>query len=147
MRSQIKLRIDNAQVVAIELNGALDGSTRVNTREGGRKDLARGVMKVERLGHRNSLHVDVGSQLAETPVAETSHHHQMFGAAKRPVALAMLDDARGERRADARKLFEFVARCDVDVYERWCCSRHLPGDSKLRRGSINITVSARLSHA
>src|SRR5205085_4157600 len=61
-----------------------------------------------------SLQSDVGAKLSEEAFADAAHHHQVFGAAETSVALALLDDARGQRRPDARQLLQLLARRAVD---------------------------------
>lgn len=63
---------------------------------------------------RGSLRVDVWAELSEAPLAYAAHEHEVFGAPERAEALALLDDASGERGADAGKLLQLFARGAVD---------------------------------
>lgn len=46
--------------------------------------------------------------------ADAAHEQKVLGASKAPEALAVLDDARGERGADAGQLFQLLGRSFVD---------------------------------
>jgi hypothetical protein len=47
--------------------------------------------------------------------AQPVNDDDFLRAAERAVFAAMLDDARGERRADAGQAHQFFSRCSVDV--------------------------------
>ena len=52
-----------------------------------------------------SLGRDERANLAEAAVAHAAHDEEVFDSAERAVALAVLDDARGEHGADAGQAF------------------------------------------
>ena len=56
------------------------------------------------------------SQLAKLSIAYTTHHHQVFRAAKRPVLLAMRDYSFSNAPAHARQFFKFRRRGGIDIY-------------------------------
>jgi hypothetical protein len=65
-------------------------------------------------GGRGSLRVDEGAKLSEPPLAYAAHEHEMFRATEWAEALAVLDDARGERGADAGQFFQLLSRSSVE---------------------------------
>ena len=52
--------------------------------------------------------------MQEAALADAAHEQKVLGAPEAPVALAVLDDARGEPGADAGKTFQLIARGFVD---------------------------------
>ncbi len=64
---------------------------------------------------RLSLRCDVGAELPEAALADAAHQQEVLRAAEAAVALAVLDDARGERGPDARQPLKLFARGVVDV--------------------------------
>jgi len=60
-----------------------------------------------------SFRRDERAQPAEATLAYAAHHHQVLDASERAVALALFDDARGERRPYARQLLKLFARRTV----------------------------------
>jgi len=79
-----------------------------------------------------SLRRDEGAQLAKASLADAAHHHKVLGASERAVALALFDDARGERRPDARQLLKLFARRTVYGNQRRAFRRE-GGACDLRR--------------
>ena len=57
---------------------------------------------------------DEGSQLAEAAFADAADEEEVFDAAEGAVAFAVLDDARGERGADAGQSLKLLARGEID---------------------------------
>lgn len=56
--------------------------------------------------------------MQEAALADAAHEQKVLRAPEAPVALAVLDDARGERGADAGQPFQLFARGFVDGDER-----------------------------
>ena len=52
--------------------------------------------------------------MQEAALADAAHEQKVLGAPEAPVALTVLDDARGEAGADAGKTFQLIARGFVD---------------------------------
>lgn len=65
-----------------------------------------------------SFYSDEVAERAKTRLTDSSNHHQVFGAAERPVFLAMLDDAFGQAFTDSGEYFEFFCRSSVEVDSR-----------------------------
>ena len=56
--------------------------------------------------------------MQKAALADAAHEQKVLCAPEAPVALAVLDDARGERGADAGQTFQLRARGFVDGDER-----------------------------
>src|SRR5688500_1660389 len=61
-----------------------------------------------------SVGLDERAQLSEATLADAADDEQVLDSAEGAVALAVLDDARGKRRADARQPLKLFARGAVD---------------------------------
>lgn len=129
--------MEDAQTPAFDAHGFEYRAPRVNGRERVAEDSARRVSKVSRVAQvvrlgsegkgmarlirrrvRGSFRIDEGAKLSEAPLAYAAHEHEVFGAPEGAEALALLDDARGQRGADAGKLLQLFARGAVDVDAR-----------------------------
>ena len=62
------------------------------------------------------LHCDHRTNFTEFRVANTRHHHQVLGAAKRPVLPAVRRDSFSDNLAYSRKLFKLIRRSHVNVH-------------------------------
>ena len=69
--------------------------------------------------NQDSLNRYQVSQRAKALVTKTAHHDEVFGAAKRAIFFAVLDDARGEGTANAGQLLKLFGRRGVDIDSRW----------------------------
>lgn len=65
-------------------------------------------------GEEFSLSRDERANLSEAALADAGDDEEVFCFAEGAVALAVLDDARGNRRADARQALKLFARGAVD---------------------------------
>lgn len=65
------------------------------------------------------------TQLHEAVFADAAHEQEVFGTSEVAVPLAMFDDARGERGADAGQLFQLFRRGFVDREGRRLLPRRL----------------------
>ena len=63
---------------------------------------------------------DEGAEFVEAAFADAADEEEVFGAAEGAVALAVFDDARGERGADAGQPLKLFARGAVDREGRVC---------------------------
>src|SRR5918911_233225 len=130
LSGKIEGGVDQPQARAVKFDGAAHGTSCIHALERFTENLACCTTKVGQFLHAASLRSDEGAHLSKAPVANTTHHDEVLDAAEASVALAMLDDARGEAGADARQLLKLGGRRGVDVYER---SAHALPASCLRR--------------
>ena len=78
-----------------------------------------------RRGADFSVGVDERANLTEATLADAAHNEEVLDPAEGAVALAVLDDARGEHGADARQPLKLCLRSAVDGDGRRALIRRL----------------------
>jgi hypothetical protein len=110
VRAKAETHVAHAQFVVGDGDGIEHCAPRVNGAERVCENRVRVATQLFEVGHGVSLRGDEWSKLSEASLAYAAHHQEVFGAAERAVTLAMLDDARRERRPDAGQLLKLFAR-------------------------------------